>query len=798
MDKDIKKAPGHPGAAPSWTTGAKSGIGKAISGGSDVCFTLGQGVINEVYFPREDIVCIRQMGLIVTDGKDFYADEKFDSQHEVELPGNGIPDYIVTNTCNHEKFVIRKEIITDPIRNTLLQSISFKPLQHKNADFRLYVVLEPHIRNKGGENTGWKGNYKGVPMLFAERENIVLAMACSQPWKKRTAGFKESSDGRTDLEKNKQLTCEYDLAEKGNITLTAEIDWHNKQNVPIVIAVGFGYSDKEAGQQAWSSLLEGFNTAKKKYVNEWMQWQSQLSDERSDNNTIGKYFRSSAAVLRICESKMFPGGMIASMSIPWGNARSDDDLGGYHLVWPRDLVETAWALLALKSDEDVLRIVNYLMSTQQEDGSWIQNMWLEGAPYWTGIQMDQTALPVILMDACYHRNLLDKERLKKYWECIKKAASYILINGPATEQDRWERQSGISPFTIATEIAALLVVAEFAEMFGYKEMAGYCRDTADCWNENIELWTYVTGNKLALENNVDGYYIRVNPSIAPINEAANSTYLDIKHHDGGEGKSLATEIIATDALALVRFGLRGADDPKILNTLKLIDKYLKVETPSGPCWHRFTKDAYGEDENGNPFKKAGKGRAWPLLTGERAHYEVAAGNIEEAKKLLKAMEAFSNYGMIPEQVWDTNDIPEKGMCFGKHTGSAMPLVWAHAEYIKLCNSIKHYKIVDLPSHTFDRYVKNKKSAKYTPWRFNMQSQQVTRDTLRIEVKAPFLVKWTSDNWQHENQNIAKDTQTGMYIADIPVNMQDEEIIFTFFWTEASKWEGKNYFVQVRR
>ncbi len=796
MESNVQIAPGAPGSTPSWTTGAKAGIGKAISGTSEVSFALSHGIINEVYFPREDIVCIRQVGLIVTDSDNFFADEKNDTHHTIEHPDNGIPDYTLTNSCKQEKFVIKKEVITDPIRNTLLQKVTFKALQGNINDYKLFVVLEPHIRNKGGDNTGSKETYKGVPLLIAERDGIVLAMACSVPWKKSSVGFKDASDGISDIKKNKKLTNEYELAENGNIVLTAQIDLEKIKDDSFTIAVGFGFSHKEASHQAWSSILDGFDTAKNKYIAEWAKWQSQLDDERSDNKTIGKNFRSSATVLRICESKNFPGGMIASMSIPWGNARNDEDTGGYHLVWPRDLVETAWALLSLNSNEDVLRVVNYLLSTQQEDGSWIQNMWLEGSPYWKGIQMDETALPVILMDACYHRNLLDDERMGRYWQGIRKAASFILVNGPATEQDRWERQPGISPFTIATEIAALLAAAEFADMFGDEEMANYCRDTADCWNENIELWTYITGTELAKQNDVEGYYIRVNPTVVPINDAKEA-HINVQHHDGKKGQTPAFDIIATDALALVRFGLRGAGDQRILNTIKLVDRYLKVETPSGACWHRFSKDAYGEDDNGDPFGNGGKGRAWPLLTGERAHYEIAAGNIEEAKNLLKAMEAFSYHGMIPEQIWDTEDIPEKGMYFGQHTGSAMPLVWAHAEYIKLCNSIKYRRVVDMPSHTFERYVKGQQPARYTAWRFNMQSKIVNKNTLRVEVMAPAVIRWTKDNWQSAHQTETTDTRTGMYTADIPVSKEDEQIIFTFFWTDADKWEKKNFSVQVR-
>ena len=128
----------------------------------------------------------------------------------------------------------------------------------------------------------------------------------------------------------------------------------------------------------------------------------------------------------------------------------------------------------------------------------------------------------------------------------------------------------------------------------------------------------------------------------------------------------ASHLISPDALALVRFGLRAADDPRIRDTAKVIDALLKVETPSGPAWHRYNDDGYGEHEDGSPFDGTGIGRGWPLLTGERAHYELAAGRVENAKRLLTALESFANEsGLIPEQVWDAPDIPERELHFGR-------------------------------------------------------------------------------------------------------------------------------------
>src|SRR6185369_277000 len=158
-------------------------------------------------------------------------------------------------------------------------------------------------------------------------------------------------------------------------------------------------------------------------------------------------------------------------------------------------------------------------------------------------------------------------------------------------------------------------------------------------------------------------------------------------------------------LAFVRFGLRAADDPRIVNTVKVVDATLKVDTPRGAVWHRYQGDGYGEHDDGGPFDGTGVGRAWPMLTGERGHYELAAGHGDEAERLARTMQAFAgNSHLLPEQVWDGPDIPDRELFTGQATGSARPLVWAHAEFLKLRRSIQDGRVFDQPPQTFARYV----------------------------------------------------------------------------------------------
>lgn len=798
---DNNTAPGAPGISPRWTSSAKSGVGKSFDDSSNVIFTISHGILDEIYYPREDTASTRDMEFLVTDGEEFFSEEKRDTEHSIKWVEDGVPAFKIVNTCKQKKYTIEKEIITDPCRDTVLQRVRFKPGKKGDASrYKLFLLLSPHLNDKGENNDGWIADYKGVPMLFANRDGITLAVACFYAdFIKRSAGYVGTSDGYTDINKHKKMEWQYSAAHNGNVALTAEIDISKTQE--FVIAISFGAKEEDAAHHAWASLLDGYEKAREEYINGWKKFQKKLHSVKSDRNAIGKHFRTSATVLNLHTSKKFPGGVVASLSIPWGETKGDNAKAGYHLVWPRDLVETSGGFLALDSKNQVLQILNYLMATQDDSGKWSQNMWLGGKPNWTALQMDEIALPIVLVDKCFHDKKTNPDRLKRYWPGLKKALSFLIIHGPYTDQDRWEEEPGLTAFTLATEITALLSAAHLAETDKDEAMAKYCRDTADYWNDQIEKWTYVTDTPLSKEVGVDGYYMRTNNTHEPAEEAKDN-FIYIKNRNQENGKMHLWELICVDALALVRFGLRAADDPKILNTIKVIDAKLKVDTPNGPCWHRYTNDGYGEDKNGNPFSGDGYGigRAWPLLAGERAHYEIAAGNLQYAKEILKSIDKFANNGLLSEQIWDTDDIPEKELFFGQHSGSAMPLVWAHSEYIKLCSSIKEKKIFDRSDHNVERYIKNKTKSTFEVWRFSWPCKIIpSGKNLRIEVEAAASVHWSTDKWHTANNTETKDTDLGIHYADVDLkNINAEEIYFTFFWKDSGNWENKNYKVPLAK
>ncbi len=540
-----------------------------------------------------------------------------------------------------------------------------------------------------------------MPLLFAQRVHVTLAVGCSAGWKARSCGYVGTSDGWQQVSAHGRLTEEYASARGGNIALTGEVDLAACGG-EFVVAIGFGALPAEAAHVTRAALLSDFERTQAAYIQGWREFQKSCLPLGCHERESFDVYRVSTAVIRTHESKLFHGGIIASLSIPWGELHGDQDLGGYHLVWPRDQLHAATALLAAGRPENAWQSVFYLMCTQNPEGNWTQNMWVDGAPYWTAHQSDQTAGFILLVAAFKKSGYRGAE---DPWDAVRRAAEFLVGNGPVTDQDRWEENSGYTPYTLALTIAALLAASTMADERGANDLAERWRRTADAWNDSIERWLYVTDTPLSHEIGVDGYYVRISPPETRGPDDLRSLKMRVKNRAPDTSEFNVWEIVSPDALALVRYGLRRADDPRIQNTLRVIDATVRRETKSGPVWRRFTHDGYGETENGEPFNGVGVGHGWPVLTGERAHYELAAGNRQEAERLLRAMVAQSHHGgLLPEQIWDADDIPERGLFNGQPTGAAMPLVWAHAEFIRLLRSLRDGAVFDCPSETVERYL----------------------------------------------------------------------------------------------
>lgn len=780
-----RRAPNAPGHKPRWTSSQKQAVGSARSYQSPLWFTVGRGVLNEVYFPRLDQACSRDLRLIVTDDQGFYCDEVESTHHQVEWIAPGVPAFRITNRC--ERFELEKLLVSDPRGPVVLMRVRFRPLQGERQDYRLHALLTAHLDNQGMDNTARLAEYKGVPLLAAERPGWALALLGSPAFAQRSVGYTGTSDGRSQLRQFGQLRETYDLAEKGNVALTGAIDLSQEE---FLLALGLGSSVEEAALHARLTLARGLETVLEEFRREWERWQEQLLPL---DDTI------STAVLGLHHSKNFPGAIIASASIPWGTAHGDRSAGGYHVAWPRDSYEAAGGMLAAGAHDEARRVMFYFEATQEEEGHWPQCMWLDGTPHRSAVQLDEAAAPILLLEMARRQGLLRPQELTRLWPMVRKAVGYIVAHGPCSEQDRWEETSGYSPYTLATQIVALLEAADLAELHDERPLADFLRELADAWNDCIERWCYAEDTGLARQHQVQGYYVRLAPADRDETLSLEDQSVGIKNQPG-EKQFPAASIVSPDALALVRLGLRSPHDQRILDTLRVLDALLKVETPAGPGWHRYNHDGYGEHSDGSPYDGSGIGRAWPLLTGERGHYELAAGHPAEAERLLETMRGFAGeVGLLSEQVWDSDDLPEQGLFRGQPTYSARPLVWAHAEQLKLLRSLRDGKVFDMPGQTVDRYLVQGVRARHTCWTFRSRMACVLKgQDLRLLTRRSASVRYSLDGWRTQHDAQTRPTGLGGYVLDLPTSELEEGagVWFTFYWPEADRWEGENFRVEV--
>jgi len=661
-------------AAAIGTEGEKALIGTAIGEASRVWFTLARGRLTEVFYPTPDQACVRALGF-VTAGDDFVSEEETDTLHTCTQPHDDVPLISVVNRDRAGRYQLEKETIADPRSSVVLQRVRW----WAPAQVRLYCSLEPQ-RDDGADHHAAVLEHRGVQLLTARRAGVAVALACTRPWLRCSAGVVGESDGRTDLRAHHALTACHPAAH-GHVSLIGELEVSDDDS--FVLALAFAHTPHEAAHLALGALARGYAPIRAQFVQQWQAWSAPLEPRPGC-----RLWSRSLTVLKSLEAKRVDGGRVAALSTPWGPSRGS--AGTYHLAWTRDLVESIEGLLAAGVHDEARAALVFLYATQHPDGHWPQNMRLDGERVWRHEELDEAALPILLVDLLQREQALPERDLASAWAMIVRAADHLVRTGPATTLDRWEDTAGVTPFTIATEIAALAYAAALADQLGHGQAAHRYRTTAARWNTELEPLLYRRGGALAELVGVDGYYVRARiPGQA-------FPALDVDR--------LPTTEVSPDALALVRFGLRDADDPRVRDTVRVIDRVLGTQLPGGPAWRRYPGDVYGEHADGSPFdphghhRRAGIGRPWPLLIGERAHYELARGDHALATRLLHAMEACANEtGMLPEQAWDGPQIPDRGLYYGRPTGSAAPLGWAHAEYVKLCRSLSDDRVFDRPS-----------------------------------------------------------------------------------------------------
>jgi glucoamylase len=458
-------------------------------------------------------------------------------------------------------------------------------------------------------------------------------------------------------------------------------------------------------------------------------------------------------------------------------------------------VQSATALLATGQTGTPLRALIWLAALQRTDGSFPQNSWLNGTVYWSGLQLDEIAAPILLAWRLYKHDaalgMFDPRVM------ILRAAAYLILQGPVTGQDRWEENAGYSPSTLATVIAGLVCVAECANELGNTTLADFVLAYADWLVEHLEEWTVTSKGEL-----VEGFprhYIRINPTDVHVPDPhadPNTTMIQVAN---GGGLHPARNVVGGDFLHLVRFGIRSANDPIVRDSIEVIDRVLKHDLPQGPGWRRYSHDGYGEKDDGRAFDGTGVGRCWPILTGERGHYELAAGR--DPMPFITTMENFANQGgMISEQLWDANDLADRSLKRGFPTGAAMPLCWSHAEYISLVRSRHDGVCFDRVEPAFQRYVVNPIRSRYEIWSLRHPLGRMPRGKiLRIILAAEATIVWSTDDWVHTNNSDAThESGLNVWFTDFPTAewAVGSTITFTCFWKRDQRWQGQNWQVSV--
>lgn len=797
---------GRPGMPPRWTSSVKAGVGTAYSTSSRVWFTASDGILNEIYYPTIDRPQVRDLQFLVTDGESFFHEERRDLESEIACLSAGRTTslgYRQVNADPEGRYRIVKEIITDPHEPCVLVHARIAAARGWFERLKVFVLLAPHLEASGWGNSAESICVNGENILVAWKGQTHLALGVDTGFLKTSCGYVGASDGWQDLHDNLRMDWAFARAEDGNVALTGQVDL--SRGPEFTVGLAFGDRRHAAVTTLVQSLGTPFALHRRKFVEQWRRASRRLCDLSDHTGDGGRLYRVSHNLLLAHEDKTYAGSRIASASIPWGDAKGDEGLGGYHLVWTRDMVQAATALLVCGETENARRALVYLACSQKEDGGFPQNFWLDGTPHWTGIQLDQVAFPILLAWRLWKSGALDNF---DPYPMVMGATGHLVRQGPMTAQERWEEASGYSPSTLAASIAALICAADFARSRGDEAAATFIEEYADFTESHVEGWTVTTDGTLLQD--VPRHYIRILPmaidDLEP-SEDPNLSTLTLANAPPGAALQLpAKEVADAGFLELVRYGIRKADDPLVEDSVRVVDAVLKVSTPFGPCWRRYNNDGYGDGPDGAPFLGWGRGRAWPLLTGERGHYELAAGR--DAHPYIRAMEGFaSRSGMLPEQVWD-EDRPDLGMRLGRPARSVMPLVWAHAEYIKLVRSVADGQVFDRIAPVVERYLNAHGRKDLEIWKPVRRVRKVARgQILRVLSPASFRLRWSADDWQSVHDTPSRASGLGPHFVDLPVTReQHAPIRFTFFWHEdaeypffrcrAGAWEGRDFEVAV--
>lgn len=769
------QAPGAPGDVPTWVNAAKQGVGASYEayvdgryrdGGSTgnvsrVWFSIADGVLTETMYGLIHEAQIKQLRFAVmtetglaVEGTDTTSRLEYSHTDEEGRPLS--PMYVVITRDKQDRFEITKRVFTDPDSQSLVIRATIRAIKGAVTP---YVLLEPRVANTGVNDRGEVGlldtprhdDATGpYDILRASEGSTHLALVSQQDYTATSVGFVGASDGLTDLaDGDLDWTWASTGEATGNIMLTAALPTVQEGETGYDnMVIGFGTSAEAASDAAVASFRTGLDTVSANYNGQgdavgWEDYVGSLTElprlaEQSTDG--GKLAYASALMLKVQEDRTHAGALIASLSNPWGDTvDATNSSTGYKAVWPRDFYQVAMALMALGDAETPVAAFRYLPQVQVTAGTpgntgatgwFLQKTHVDGQIEWVGVQLDQTAMPIMLGWRLWKAGQVsDAEMAQMYVRMIKPAADFLVDGGtialdwndrtitpPWSQQERWEEQEGYSPSTTAAVITGLTVAVEIARASGDAASADRYQAAADDYASKVEARMFTTEGTLG-----DGdYFVRLSRNEDPNDHAPLG-------ENNGQAALPEDQIIDGGFLELVRYGVRRADAPSVLATLPEYDDQtredrlrVRYDVGGAPAWRRYGNDGYGENmETGGNYGLGGmtpgqRGRLWPIFTGERGHYELARalqGGASEAEiraireTYVAGMEAMGNDGyLLSEQIWDgVGDPTAHRYQPGQGTNSATPLAWSHAEYLKLLRSLADRAVWDRYAPVAERY-----------------------------------------------------------------------------------------------
>ena len=680
-------APGAPGSNATWNESNVTGFADSLGAGSKVWYTLGNGELENAFYPETDNPDTSGLQYVVTNGTSFASPETSGTSHTISLADPQSPVWQQVNKANNGDFTITKTYIADPSRSVVLVQTTFDNLT--SSPLNLYADYHPQLDNDGMGNTGATDATSGD--LVASNSSVSSALASSAGFSQTTTGYVGSaSDGESQLTSGYTLGSAYSSAPAGgHIDQLAQIPVAASGSTTFTLALAFDSSQSAAVSDASASLAAGFSPLESTFEAGWHSWFSGLNAPPASvaaSAGLKTQYNVSLMDVKADEDKTYTGAFVAAPTVPWGASVSagsgtgTSGAHGYHAVWTRDEYEMATALLAAGDTADAQAALSYILSHEAEsNGAVKQNTWLNGTAVFGSLQMDEVADPIIL---AYQLG----DTGSSYWASVKNLAGYLVANGPATPEERWEEIGGYSPATMAAEIAGLLCAASIAEANGDTADAATYQSTAQSWASEVDGLTYTTSGPYGSGS----YYLRITPDGQP------NAGTSIGIANGG-GSHVDRTVVDPSFLELVRLGVKSASAADITNSIAVVDSQIQVSTPEGPIWHRYSFDGYGETASGGDYTGSGVGNPWPVLSGERGEYDVAAGNLSGAQSMLQTMAGAANSGyQIPEQVWG-GSTGTGGFTFGQPDNSSTPLMWAMAQYARLAIDISAGSDVDTPA-----------------------------------------------------------------------------------------------------